>query len=545
MLVNFTDLKERRVKFKDSLFILLICLFVFSLDLLCIQQKTIKQNHSKFYKHESMIELGQVLNLNDYQGWQVREVTVSYNMIRSNVEFDWLYNGELIGHSVLPRGLRKEISYTYNRPLPGTIQVRVTGTSGQVQVKSFTADITGEEQTKSVITTPQQQEVTNLQTFQYNRISKLINVSPSIRSASHKALANAVKDKLINAVIEWNLTDKVIEWNIVQKNSIDISFVENRIVLSGQLQGVQPNILKIENSVSQINGVDSVDMRNLKFDSILEPTESGDNESGIRTIKIFDARDITPREGPKRYSASKSYRKIFNNAKHTIQRQSNQRIFIAGGSTGTENWGVDDAIEINGQSFQGITEAYTNSSGPLPSFVYQKPIEITHLIPANQNFDLFFQLADYGVTYGNSPIYIIIKSHAPPTTAKAIKLFTAQGIQKREGKAARKVGLAYRKTFNTNTISIKRESDQHVVIAGDASGKASWGVDDAIKIKDTQFTGLRRSYNSTSGNLPDTVLIPPKDITHLIPPNQDFSLTVELIDYGATYGCTDIYLVIE
>ncbi len=170
--------KQKKIAF-ILFYIFILILFVASLifSVTDEQVEEIKQEHKKFYKSGSVLDVNTVLNLGSQQWGEVLEVKIEYNMIRSHLEIDWLYNGELIGHTALPAGLRKTISFNYNKPLPATIAVRFAGPSGQVQMCSVSATV--------VKAQPVEEEQSRLSTQQkYNLLSQMITIDPSVKGSS-------------------------------------------------------------------------------------------------------------------------------------------------------------------------------------------------------------------------------------------------------------------------------------------------------------------------------------------------------------------------
>jgi len=56
----------------------------------------------RFCRHGERIDLSQELELSDYVGSELLEVTTRYNMLRSKLEIDWLVDGKTVSHSSLP-----------------------------------------------------------------------------------------------------------------------------------------------------------------------------------------------------------------------------------------------------------------------------------------------------------------------------------------------------------------------------------------------------------------------------------------------------------
>jgi hypothetical protein len=229
------------------------------------QAEEIKQEHKKFYKSGSILDVNTVLNLDSQKGGRIIEIKIDYNMIRSHLEADWLYNGGLIGHTVLSSGLRKSISYNYDRPLPASIAVRFTGDSGQVQVRSVSATV--------VKAKPVEEEVSSLSAQQkYNLLSQMITIDASVKGSSDLALAKEVKEQLIQNIISQDIIeDKAILLNTYQHNAITLSASGNNVVISGQIKSNQNNEIimsKLQQTANNTSGVKNVKLYNFKVYSL-------------------------------------------------------------------------------------------------------------------------------------------------------------------------------------------------------------------------------------------------------------------------------------
>ena len=110
--------------------------------------------------------------------------------------------------------------------------------------------------------------------------------------------------------------------------------------------------------------------------------------------------------------ASPEYEWAYRTASVRVTRSANQKVFIAGNSTGTAGFGADDAMYINNRGFKTLAGSYVQSRGPLPQSVLVDPIEITSMIPAGVNTTLNFKIVDVGVKYGCTDIYLVWKGQA-------------------------------------------------------------------------------------------------------------------------------------
>jgi hypothetical protein len=114
------------------------------------QANEISQDHKRFYKSGAVLDINDALVLSRIEKGSVKEVTLRYNMVHSSLEVDWLYNGEVVGHTPMPKGLKESIRFNYDRTLPGAFSARFSGAKGQVQLLRVSATI-GDEQTRSSI----------------------------------------------------------------------------------------------------------------------------------------------------------------------------------------------------------------------------------------------------------------------------------------------------------------------------------------------------------------------------------------------------------
>jgi hypothetical protein len=205
------------------------------------QIETLTQTHKKFYRSGSILNLNQILRLDVFDTGEIKDVSISYNMIFSRLEIDWLYNGEVIGHTVLQRGLNKKISFSYNRPFPATLEVKFTGPTGQVQLIEVSVTVKREEipsqKEVSPVYKPFIEQSSQIQSTDYRGvISKFIQVNSSIKEEDRK-LAERIKEDLIRKVIEVNIFDpKVIEVNIKENRHVEISVSENKVLVLGLTQ---------------------------------------------------------------------------------------------------------------------------------------------------------------------------------------------------------------------------------------------------------------------------------------------------------------------
>jgi hypothetical protein len=150
-----------------------------------------------------------------------------------------------------------------------------------------------------------------------------------------------------------------------------------------------------------------------------------------------------------------------------------------------------------------------------------------------------------------------VKKESPPPAAiqnaaqnenvisGSIKVFS-QAYAKVRSSARDNVGQANEWKYARKTLSIRREANQRVFLAGDAGGLRKWAVDDEISINGKSFTGVTGDdYTPESSLIPDGVKVMPIDITDLVPAGQGVQLNIILSDHGKYWGNTDIYIVIK
>ncbi len=103
-----------------------------------------------------------------------------------------------------------------------------------------------------------------------------------------------------------------------------------------------------------------------------------------------------------------AFRWKFKTETITIRRENNQKVYIAGNSSGTKKWMVDDALYINGKKFQGW-EIEPENIGVIPHECRRKPLDITNMVPPEKDINLNIKLIDYGKFWGNTSIYVVVK----------------------------------------------------------------------------------------------------------------------------------------
>lgn len=96
--------------------------------------ETFELGHQRLYATGEVLKVSDLVNLSSVGDGSVTNVSIKYNMVRSALEVDWLYNGEVIGHTVLDKGQQETASFDYGKRLPASLEVRFVGPAGHVQV---------------------------------------------------------------------------------------------------------------------------------------------------------------------------------------------------------------------------------------------------------------------------------------------------------------------------------------------------------------------------------------------------------------------------
>ncbi len=145
-----------------------------------------------------------------------------------------------------------------------------------------------------------------------------------------------------------------------------------------------------------------------------EQTENKDDEVAMAVIdstspaKVFSANTIKVRTSAPDVVAAE-YRWGFVKKTVKVTRQSHERVYVAGDITGTEMWAVDDQLTINRETFPGLSRPFESNSGPLPEESKRPPLDITVLVPPDQETTLYVELVDHGKFWANTDIYIVVK----------------------------------------------------------------------------------------------------------------------------------------
>ncbi len=108
----------------------------------------------------------------------------------------------------------------------------------------------------------------------------------------------------------------------------------------------------------------------------------------------------------------RKFRWIYKKKNIKIFRKKDQRVFIAGDMAGIKGWAVDDTIIINGKTYPGIKGGLDSRGRNISDERKFAPLEITDIVPSDKKFTLKIQLANHGILFGNSEIYIVVKNKA-------------------------------------------------------------------------------------------------------------------------------------
>lgn len=128
---------------KNFLCIVIALILVFSKQ---AEAKIINKDYERFKRfcrQGERIDLSHELELSDYVGSKLLEVTIRYNMLRSKLKIDWLVDGKTVSHASLKKGLVKRASYRFEQPITSSTRfgIRLTGRRGQIQLIEITAQI--------------------------------------------------------------------------------------------------------------------------------------------------------------------------------------------------------------------------------------------------------------------------------------------------------------------------------------------------------------------------------------------------------------------
>ena len=242
------------MKFKKSFYFLTIVAVCGSLViegsfLKADSEEILKKDHKKFYRVGSQMEVSKILELKEFPGRTLKSITVTYNMVRSELEADWICNGNVVAHSELPKGMLKKVSYEYNQQLPADIRVKFTGTSGQVQVRSIEAVVSAAGEALSLT-------IAKVDTFD-QKMSQII-IDPSIKKEKDIRLAQKIRRTLASS--------SDMKWD-ADKDKLQIQVSDGKVIISGQIN--EEEVPKIRKKITSVIGVRSVRVSQLKLIGML------------------------------------------------------------------------------------------------------------------------------------------------------------------------------------------------------------------------------------------------------------------------------------
>jgi hypothetical protein len=102
--------------------------------------ESFEESHTHLYSTGEVLRIGHILELDSFGEGSVVRVSFRYNMVRSTLQVEWLYDGEIIGQTVLTKGQQQSASFEYGKRLPASIGVRFVGPAGYVQVLAVKVD---------------------------------------------------------------------------------------------------------------------------------------------------------------------------------------------------------------------------------------------------------------------------------------------------------------------------------------------------------------------------------------------------------------------
>jgi len=128
----------------------------------------------------------------------------------------------------------------------------------------------------------------------------------------------------------------------------------------------------------------------------------------IKEMKAFERASLKLRSSHP-FKKDKSFRWRFSKNSVTICRRKGQKVLISGDFSGLGNWAVDDTIIINGNNFPGIKGGSGIKGRTINEDRKFPPLDITKLVPAEKDFVLNIVLANHGILFGNTDIFIVVK----------------------------------------------------------------------------------------------------------------------------------------
>ncbi|MCJ7582037.1 MAG: hypothetical protein MUP98_16115 [Candidatus Aminicenantes bacterium] len=210
------------------------------------ENQSLLQKHSRLYRNSAVMDISGILGLGKYNQGILKEVTVHYNMILSDLEADWLLNGRVVGHSRIQKGMTRTVRFAYNAPLAEKFSLRFTGPRGQIQVTQIaalldTGSVSGSDDSAK-----------------RRMLEQMIKLDAGMKPGDRK-LATAVKFRLIAIIMQENLLENsAIQQNLSQNKSLQIESEKGNIVLSGEVAGIMDKEIfssQIQREITQVPGV--------------------------------------------------------------------------------------------------------------------------------------------------------------------------------------------------------------------------------------------------------------------------------------------------
>jgi hypothetical protein len=137
-------------------------------------------------------------------------------------------------------------------------------------------------------------------------------------------------------------------------------------------------------------------------------TKTPSTSPGTDAVHVFKQNTIKLRSSAPD-SVSEASKWCFLKKEVKVRREPHQHVYVAGDSTGTLRWAVDDRLIISGKEFEGLCQPYEKSSGYLPDGARCLPLDITDLVPPNLDIVLTVELIDHGIHWANTDIYIVVR----------------------------------------------------------------------------------------------------------------------------------------
>jgi len=206
--------------------------------------------------------------------------------------------------------------------------------------------------------------------------------------------------------VNWNKTRNGIIISRISKGRVfDIGGIKRGDILT-EVNGkkiINGNRLNIERDKLFSGKIDFIDLKVLRNKTKMNFKLLKINQNKLINKSILKVRSSHP------LKKERKFRWIYKRKNIKIFRKKNQRVFIAGDMAGIKGWAVDDTIIINGKTYPGIKGGLDSSGRSISDERKFPPLEITDIVPFDKKFTLKIQLANHGILFGNSDIYIVVK----------------------------------------------------------------------------------------------------------------------------------------